>query len=78
MKAIQNISNCHQYIFSHKPHILWLGGIVGLVNLQKWPMYSQTGYKCQILHTDSLGYSKYHVIRPPNPNFFFFDRNTIL
>ena len=39
--------------------------IVRLVSLQKWPMCSRTGYKCQILHTNSLGYSKYHVLRPP-------------
>ena len=37
-------------------------------------MCSRTGYKSQILHTDSLGYSKYHVIRPPKmvrPEYYF-------
>ena len=38
-------------------------------------MCSRTGYKCQIWHTDSLGYGKYHVIRTPKifrPECYFF------
>ena len=31
----------------------------GLISLQKWPMCSRAGHKCQIWHTDSLGYSKF-------------------
>ena len=37
-------------------------------------MCSRTVYKCQILRTDSTGYSKYHVILPPNffrPEYYF-------
>ena len=47
---------------------------MGLVSLKEWPMCSRTGYKFKILHTDSLGYSKYHVIRPltfVRPEYYF-------